>query len=188
MKTVATVISVLVAEIVLLVLFVNSGLYNVSTLSPDPGFLHWIFSRTSDNSAEHYSKGITVPPLTDSAMISEGYDHYHEMCETCHGAPGVERSAIGQGLYPRPPDLVHSAREMGANRLFWVIKNGIKSTGMPGFGRTHSDQEIWAIVAFLERMKDLTPQEYASYQKTANRSDTGIMKNEDEKAHPQNDK
>ena len=51
---------------------------------------------------------------------------------------------------------------MGANRLFWVAKNGIKSTGMPGFGWTHSDKQIWSIVAFLYKMKDMTPQEYAA--------------------------
>jgi mono/diheme cytochrome c family protein len=167
MKTVGVIASVLVVELVLLVLFVNSGLYNVSTATPDPGFLHWIFSRTSDNSAEHYSRGVAVPALTDSSMIVEGYGHYHEMCETCHGAPGVDRSEIGQGLYPHPPNLVHSAKEMGPGRLFWVIKNGIKSTGMPGFWKTHTDGKIWAIVAFLERMKDMTPQAYAAMQKVS---------------------
>jgi mono/diheme cytochrome c family protein len=167
MKTVGVIVSVLVVELILLVIFVNSGLYNVSTMSPDPAFIHWVFSRTSDNSAEHYSKGIAVPPLTDSSMVVEGYGHYHEMCETCHGAPGVDRSEIGQGLYPHPPNLVHSAKEMGAGRLFWVVKNGIKSTGMPGFGKTHSDQKIWAIVAFLEKMKDMTPEQFAAMQKTA---------------------
>ncbi len=169
----------LVVELILLVIFVNSGLYNVSTMSPDPGFLHWIFSRTSDNSAEHYSKGIAVPSLTDSSMVVEGYGHYHEMCVTCHGAPGVDRSEIGQGLYPHPPDLAHSANEMGPGRLFWVVKNGIKSTGMPGFGKTHSDQKIWAIVAFLEKMKNMTPQEYASMQKTAVNEEGTEMKNMD---------
>ncbi len=162
MKTVGIVVSTLLAEVILMILFVNSGLYNVSTMSPDPGFIHWIFSHTSDNSAEHYSKGIAVPALTDSSMIAEGYQHYHEMCQVCHGGPGIERSPISKGLYPHPPNLMRSAKEMGANRLFWVAKNGIKSTGMPGFGKTHSDQQIWAIVAFLEKMKNMTPQEYAA--------------------------
>ncbi len=164
MKTVGIIVGTLVVELIMLVLFVNSGLYNVSTASPDPGFIHWVFSRTSDNSAEHYSKDIAVPSLTDSAMVVEGYGHYHEMCETCHGGPGVERSEIGMGLYPHPPNLMHSAKEMGPGRLFWVIKNGIKSTGMPGFWKTHTDKQIWAIVAFLEKMKDMTPQEYAAMQ------------------------
>jgi len=178
MKNVATIVSVLVVEFVLLALFVNSGLYNVSTLSPDPGFLHWIFSTTSDNSAGHHSEGIAVPSLTDTSMISEGFDHYHEMCVTCHGAPGVARSEIGQGLYPHPPNLVNSAKELGPARLFWVIKNGIKSTGMPGFAKTHSDQKIWAIVAFLEKMKSMSPNEYAAFEKNmeSTAANDGAMK------------
>ncbi len=162
MKTAVTVISVLVVELILLILFVNSGIYNVSTLSPDPGFLHWVFSRTSDNSAKAHSKDIPIPPLNDSSMVAEGFKLYKETCVGCHGAPGVNRSDIGAGLYPHPPNLVHSAKEMQASRLFWVAKNEIKSTGMPGFSRTHSDHQIWEIVAFLEKMKDMTPQEYAA--------------------------
>ncbi len=162
MKTVGIVVSTLVAELILIIVFVNSGLYNVSTMSPDPGFLRWIFSHTSDNSAKHYSEGIAVPSLTDSTMIVKGYQRYHELCQTCHGGPGVTPSPIERGLYPHPPDLMRSAKHMGANRLFWVAKNGIKSTGMPGFGWTHSDKQIWSIVAFLEKMKNMTPQEYAA--------------------------
>ena len=162
MKNVGIVASTLLAELILMILFVSSGLYNVSTMSPDPGFLRWIFSHTSDNSAKHYSEGIAIPSLTDSTMIVEGYHRYHELCQTCHGGPGLTPSPIEKGLYPHPPNLMRSAKHMGANRLFWVAKNGIKSTGMPGFGWTHSDKQIWSIVAFLEKMKDMTPQEYAA--------------------------
>ncbi len=162
MKPIGIVLSTLLAELILMILFVSSGLYNVSTMSPDPGFLRWIFSHTSDNSAKHHSEGIAIPSLTDSAMIVKGHHRYHELCQTCHGGPGVTPSPIERGLYPHPPDLMRSAKHMGANRLFWVAKNGIKSTGMPGFGWTHSDKQIWSIVAFLYKMKDMTPQEYAA--------------------------
>jgi mono/diheme cytochrome c family protein len=162
MKIIGVIFAVLVAEAILLIIFVTSGLYNVSTLSPDPAVIKWIFSTTSDNSAEHYSQGIAVPSLSGQSMIVAGFRHYHETCEICHGGPGVEKSDIGKGLYPNPPNLMDSAKELGANRLFWVIRNGIKSTGMPGFGKTESDREIWNVVAFLEQMKNMTPQEYAA--------------------------
>jgi mono/diheme cytochrome c family protein len=162
MKIIGVIFAVLVAEAILLVIFVKSGLYNVSTLSPDPAVIKLIFSTTSDNSAEHYSQGIAVPSLTGPFLIVAGFKHYHETCEMCHGGPGVEKSDIGKGLYPNPPNLMDSAKELGANRLFWVIRNGIKCTGMPGFGKTESDREIWNVVAFLEKMKNMTPQEYAA--------------------------
>ncbi len=178
-KTIAIIAVTIVAELILLVIFVQSGLYNVSTLSPDPGPLKWIFSTTSDNSVKHHAQAIVVPQEvkalsegtasndspSDSSMIAEGFDHYNDMCVTCHGAPGIDRSEAGQGLYPQPPDLVKSAKELPPQNLFWVIKNGVKSTGMPGFAKTHSDSKIWAMVAFLEKMKNMTPQDYAAMEK-----------------------
>ncbi len=167
-KIIVTVAATLVAELIVFVIIVGSGLsgalYNVSTLSSDPGFLRWIFSTTSDNSVKYHANGIEVRSLTDSSMIAEGFDHYNDMCVTCHGAPGIDRSEAGQGLYPQPPDLMKSAKELPSQNLFWVIKNGVKSTGMPGFAKTHSDSKIWAMVAFLEKMKTMTPQEYAAMQ------------------------
>lgn len=161
MKIFGIVLSVLVIEAILVVIFAETGLYNVSTLSPDPSVVKWLFGTTSDKSAARYSEGIAVPSLADPAMTAAGFKDYHGMCEICHGAPGVAKTDIGKGLYPHPPDLAKSAKELPANRLFWVIKNGIKSTGMPGFGKTNQDGKIWTIVAFLEKMKNLTPQEYS---------------------------
>jgi mono/diheme cytochrome c family protein len=162
MKTVGIIVSVLVVEAILLLIFIYSGLYDVSTMSPDPAVVKWIFSTTSDISVDNHSKGISVPPLNDQSMVMAGFKVYHDKCEACHAAPGVEKTDINKGLYPEPPNLVHSAKEMPANNLFWVIKNGIKSTGMPGFGKTNEDRKIWNIVAFLEKMKNMTPQEYVA--------------------------
>ena len=167
MKILAVIVGVIVVELALAVLFIHSGLYNVAVTSPDPRPLRWVFSTTSDNSVESHAKGIAAPQLNDSSMIGEGFDHYNEMCVGCHGAPGIERSEIGRGLYPRGPNLAHSAKEMSPAEIFWVIKNGIKSTGMPGFGITHSDQKIWAMVAFVEKLPNMTPAEYKAYQKIA---------------------
>lgn len=165
MKTVRIVVATLLAEVVIFIIFIQTGFYDVSASSPDPRPIRWILGTTSNNSIEHYAKGIALPSLTDSLMIKEGFDHYDEMCVGCHGAPGVDRSEIGKGLYPHGPNLANSAKEMMPEELYWVTKNGIKSTGMPAFGKTHSDQKIWAIVAFLEKMKNVTPQGYAAMQK-----------------------
>jgi mono/diheme cytochrome c family protein len=183
MKTVGIIVATLAAEFLIAIIFINSGLYNVSVTSPDPRPLRWVFSRTSDNSVEHHAKGIAVPSLTDSSMINEGFDHYDEMCVGCHGAPGIERSEIGKGLYPHGPNLAHSAKELEPAEMFWVVKNGIKSTGMPGFGLTHSDQKIWSIVSFLEKMKDMTPQDYKAMQKIPGQEKKESMKNMDMPTH-----
>lgn len=167
-KIVAVIAGTLTVEIIILFIFIQTGIYNVSALSPDRRPIRWLFATTSDNSVEYHAKSIKVPQNAqepDSMMIENGFDHYDEMCVGCHGAPGIGRSEIGKGLYPRGPNLANSAKELLPEELFWVVKNGIKSTGMPAFGRTHSDDKIWSIVAFLEKMKSMTPAGYAEIRK-----------------------
>jgi mono/diheme cytochrome c family protein len=94
--------------------------------------------------------------------VRNGLGHYREMCVVCHGAPGVPKSEIGMGLNPDPPDLAHEGAEQAPARLFWVLKNGIKMTGMPSFGMTHTDEQLWAMVAFLKQLPKLNPQQYAA--------------------------
>jgi mono/diheme cytochrome c family protein len=114
-----------------------------------------------DNSIEKRSSDIKVPNnLNDTSLVKIGFEHYREMCQGCHGAPGIERNEIGQGLYPKPPNLAHSAKEMPASELFWITKNGIKLTGMPAFGKTHSDDKIWAIVAFMKTLPSMSKEQY----------------------------
>ncbi|MEP0546346.1 MAG: cytochrome c [Rhodothermales bacterium] len=84
------------------------------------------------------------------------------MCQTCHGAPGHERSVIGEGMAPKPPRLSEEAEEWEPEEVYWIIAHGIKMAGMPAFGPTHSDEELWEIVAFAERLPEMTEAEYAA--------------------------
>lgn len=160
MKTLRVVVLVLALLIVAALGFIYSGLYDVAASTPDEGLIGWALETTQERSVHRRAEEIQPPPLDDPAMINTGLIHYHEMCTVCHGAPGIKISEIGQGLNPTPPELAGEAGEEEAGEMFWVVKNGIKMTGMPSFGVTHSDQEIWAIVAFLKQMSDLSPEEY----------------------------
>ena len=162
MKTVLTVLVVLVIVVLGAIAFMFSGLYNVSASNPDKGLIRWALVTTQRHSVHRgveSLKGIQVPNLEDPKRIQTGLVHYHEMCTTCHGAPGVNISEIGQGLNPDPPELSDVGRDE-PQETFWVVKNGIKMTGMPSFGATHNDDEIWDIVAFVRKMGKLTPQQY----------------------------
>ena len=125
-----------------------------------PGIMRWVLNTTSDKSVEHRAKDISVPDLSDSPMIKKGFGYYDEMCESCHGAPGKEESDLAKGLNPHPPHLVRSARHMSPQELFWETKNGIKMTGMPAWGKTQSDEKIWAMVAFMKKLPDMSAEEY----------------------------
>jgi mono/diheme cytochrome c family protein len=163
MKTVLKVLAVLAILVLGAIGFMFSGLYDVSASVPDKGLIRWALVTTQRHSVQRgvaALKGkVQVPNLEDPKRIQTGLVHYHEMCTTCHGAPGVNISEIGQGLNPDPPELSDVGRDE-PEETFWVVRNGIKMTGMPSFGVTHTDDEIWDIVAFVRKMGTLTPQQY----------------------------
>jgi mono/diheme cytochrome c family protein len=161
MKNLLRGILVIVIIAIVMVLFIYSGIYNISTTDPHYKFTRWIISKMTDNSIKHHAGEITEPPnLTDSSLIKTGFMHYREMCSGCHGAPGIARNEVAEGLYPKPPKLLKSAKEWKPAELFWIIKNGIKMTGMPGFGISHPDDKIWAIVGFMGKLPDMSPEQY----------------------------
>ena len=160
MKILLGVVLTLAVLLVGSVIFIYSGWYNVSAMNEESGISEWVLTTTMDNSVESRSKNISVPDLNDPLMIKEGFEHYNEMCVSCHGAPGKEETELSKGLNPPVPYLVEHAEEMDPRELFWVTKNGIKMTGMPAWGKTHSDEKIWAIVAFMKKLPDMSAEEY----------------------------
>jgi mono/diheme cytochrome c family protein len=148
--------------------FVWSGSYNIAASVPHWKITHWFLEKVRERSITSHSKGITVPSLNNPKLVETGFKNYHEMCRLCHGAPGYSRTEIAKGLYPGPPELTKRDEERPSDaKVYWVIKNGIKMTGMPAFGPTHSEDELLGIVAFLKRLPNLKPEEYRSLVKAA---------------------
>jgi mono/diheme cytochrome c family protein len=148
------------------VLFVFSGMYNVSADVPHWRLTFLILDEARDRSIEFHSEGITVRRL-DEKLAAIGFPHFHDMCRLCHGAPGYSREEFAAGLYPSPPDLSTAAFQDEATdaKLYWVVKHGLKMTGMPSFGVTHDEETLWGIVAFARQLPKLTPEDYASMVK-----------------------
>lgn len=140
----------------------NPGAVNVSVLRPSSGPTNKILFTTMKISVERRAKGIQVPDLKNEAMKRVGAKHYIEMCQRCHGAPGMEDSELAQGLEPKPPHLYekNEAHYWNAAQQFWIVKNGIMMIAMPAWGVTHSDEKIWSIVAFMQTMPGMTAEEY----------------------------
>ncbi len=150
--------------IIIGLLAVYSGWYNVSAVNRPSGFENWLLGTTMDNSVLSHSNDIEVPDLKSHEMIEAGFAHYNEMCAGCHGAPGRKQTELSKGLNPPAPDLSESVQDMTPQALFWVTKNGIKMTGMPAWGLTHSDDKIWLMVAFIEKLPGMTGSEYDSLE------------------------
>ncbi len=164
-KTILIIVLTIVAINVILLLFIYSGIYNVSQLAEHNSLMRWMINTTKDRSIDSRTDDIKVPPLKDSAMFVSGFKHYNEMCVKCHGAPGEEMGELTKALTPKPPKLFEHAKELKPNEVFWVVKNGIKYTAMPAFAPTHSDEDIWNIVAFLKnKLVNMSPDEYKQWK------------------------
>ncbi|MFU8821038.1 MAG: c-type cytochrome [Gammaproteobacteria bacterium] len=85
---------------------------------------------------------------------------FEDMCAGCHAPPGRAPTTLARGLNPPAPDLSISARERTAAELYWVTRHGIRMTGMPAWGVTHSDDELWPLVALIQRFPELGEAEY----------------------------
>jgi mono/diheme cytochrome c family protein len=96
--------------------------------------------------------------------VRKGFKDYDEMCIVCHSAPGRERRPISNGMRPQPPDLAETSKQWTSAQLFWIIKNGIKMTGMPAFGSSHNDEQIWSIVGFVRRLPQISPNDFRSME------------------------
>ena len=157
-------IFILVALGALLAL-VYSGVINVAAKEPEHPYERWLLQTAKIYSVQyHANQNVKPPDLNDPSLIEEGYQHYRETCVTCHGAPGIQPSEIGKGLSPPPPELAKDAYPWSDAELFWIIENGIKMTGMPALGPAHSEGELWALVAFVKRLPQMTAKEYQSFR------------------------
>lgn len=142
-------------------IYMYMGYYNISSTNPHHGFIEDIIQTVKYSSIERHSKDIKKPQLTREEVLEDGFIHYDIMCVQCHGAPGITDLEMREGLYPRPPLFPDEIRDdMTVEQIFWIAKNGIKMSGMPAYGPTHSDEELWQIAAFVERLGDITQEEY----------------------------
>lgn len=160
MKTLTTLIIAVAVALLGIVGYAYSGLYDVGASSSHSGFVDWLLSTTSHASIERRANNIAVPDLGDEALVLAGINDFNSMCAGCHGAPGKDPEAMGQGLNPPAPDLAEEAAELTPAELFWVTKNGIRMTGMPAWGATHDDESIWPVVAFMTRLPELDASAY----------------------------
>lgn len=140
--------------------FIYSGIYDVGADVPHGKVAGWLLSTVSRASVERRAADIDVPDLSDDKLKLAGANDFEAMCAGCHGAPGQEPQAMGQGLNPTPPDLGESAARMTPAELFWVTRHGIRMTGMPAWGATHDDDALWPVVAFMAVLPQLSPDDY----------------------------
>jgi mono/diheme cytochrome c family protein len=126
--------------------------------------VHWALDTGMRRAVQAHARGIPVPPLENPALAQRGVALYRASCLQCHGAPGVAPEPFARGLMPLPNNLAQTALEWTPAELYWVTKNGLKMTAMPAWAFRYTDEELWAIVAFLRVLPKLTVADYASFK------------------------
>ncbi len=155
----------------------GGGLTNFAADEPHAELINGVIAFTRERFIAARSEDIEVPDLNDPAMLADGAAHYVPMCSGCHLGPGTQDTEVRRGLYPQPPNLAqpsghagghdHSDMQTAAKRQFWIVKHGIKMTGMPAWGATHDDEAIWGLVAFLQKLPEMSPEEFAALSEGA---------------------
>jgi len=142
-----------------------TGAYNVAATEPHSAMTVALFATARDRAIAARANGITAPSgWPESADLDKGFRSYHEMCVVCHAAPGLKDSVVRKGLNPEPPKLTENRVQNRTDaELFWIITHGIKMTGMPAFGPTHTEKEIWEVAAFLRCLASMQPTEYQEF-------------------------
>jgi mono/diheme cytochrome c family protein len=156
---------------------VYMGSFDVAADTPHSQPVFWLMNTVRDRSIGMRAVDIAIPSdLTDAKRIASGAAEYDEMCSPCHLAPGMKRTEISRGLYPRAPEL-RRKRDLAPAEQFWVVKHGLKMTGMPAWGVTHNDKLLWDIVAFLQKLPELSPSEYQAIVKSSPTTHDEMMEN-----------
>lgn len=141
-------------------IFIQSGAYNFAADVPHTPLVLSLLERMRERSIEAHASAIKVPDLSDRQRIVQGAGNYNAMCVQCHRAPGMGETELSKGLYPSPPNLAQEPVE--AAQAFWVIKHGVKTSGMPAWGKSMNDDYIWNMVAFLKAIPTLDQAGYQS--------------------------
>lgn len=121
---------------------------------------NWLLHFTMERSVSTHAIPIDAPPLDDPALIRRGATHYDLGCSPCHGNVDRATPRIPQAMLPPPPPLPDRVARWQPEELFYIVKHGVKFTGMPAWPAQQRDDEVWAVVAFLRRLPELDAEDY----------------------------
>jgi hypothetical protein len=148
------VLIVIIIEIGAALAFMWSGVYDVAADRSDWGPVSWYVKNVRERSIDLRSEDLSAPSSIEPGLIQNASYYYYGTCKICHGAPGDPPDKFSQGLDPIPPHMGLPTWDMPTDgEMFWIIKHGIKMTGMASFDKVfEKNDQKWAMVAFLKEM------------------------------------
>lgn len=148
-------------------LIVQLGLFDARASTPHSVWFAWATHTTMINRSKRGAAKLTPPPHFTADEVMAGFLLYDRDCAMCHGGPGFSRARFVEGMNPPPPYLLDIAHKWSPARLYWVVGNGVKMTGMPAWNTTYTRGEVWDAVAFLEALPNLSAADYQRLKKRA---------------------
>jgi mono/diheme cytochrome c family protein len=142
-------------------IMVYGGLYNVASTEQHTPPVFYALETAMRQAVRLRARNIEVPPLDGERKIAQGAACFRDKCQQCHGAPGVSQADFAKSMQPLPGPLVDARKRWQPRELYWLTAHGIKMSGMPAWQFHLSEEELWSLVAFMQRLPDLTPPAYA---------------------------
>lgn len=145
---------------------VYGGFYNAGATRSHFQWVHSLLEFALQRSVRSHARDIEAPVSVATgvapAVLLRGAGLYRDNCLACHGAPGIAQADIGKSMQPIPGPLSDAARRWKPNEMYWIIRHGIKMSGMPAWEYHLADEDIWALVALLMSMPGMSPAAYAA--------------------------
>jgi len=153
-----------------------------STLDPPSALERWVATTAHEMTIPAAAKGMTNPVAPTPEAIAEGRAHWADHCASCHANDGSGETEMGRHLYPPAPDMRAAGTQRKSDgELFFIIRNGVRMTGMPGWGGIPGHEEdSWKLVCFIRHLTQLTPQEELEMHKLNPKSPDDLREEQEE--------
>lgn len=140
-----------------------SGIIPIKASSRHWAITRWFLNFSKERSVATHSMKVKVPELESEWKILRGAGHFETGCRPCHGSPDVRQPRIALAMTPSAPALGPEIAQWDSAELFYIVKHGIKFTGMPAWPAKGRDDEVWAMVAFLRKLPELDKDSYRAW-------------------------
>jgi len=143
------------------------GFFDTTASTPHPALIAWATHMTMQKAVRRNAALMAPAPKFTQADVQRGFVIYDAHCALCHGGPGDARAEWISGMTPAPPFLLDTARQWTPNQLYWIVRHGVRMTGMPAWDQTLTESDVWSVVAFLEALPGWTAADYSRARATA---------------------
>ncbi len=156
-KFIGGIVFAVVAFIVAMVIYGRGGYMAVNADATPSSVERWAANNALDAAIEHQAPQLNNPVAKTDANLIDGMKLYSMNCGVCHGGLDRKRNVLGGAFYPPAPQILVHPLDDPEWHIFFIIKHGVRLTGMPAWGKVMSDEDLWKITAFVKNIGQLPP-------------------------------